>query len=115
MEKFDFGRNLLNYREKKSLSQDALGALVGVSGAAIGRWEKNIDRPRQAKLVKLCSIFEITESELLGYSFNQLSKVEETRPEYGVDFLKDKIISLQDQLLKCKDENERLRRDAQLK
>lgn len=68
LENFDFGRNLLTLRKKKSLSQDELAKKLGVSGTAVGRWEKNIDRPRQDKLEELARILGVSEVELRGLS-----------------------------------------------
>lgn len=67
-ENFDFGRNLLNLREKKLLTQAELGALIGVSGAQIGRYESNRDRPRGPKVAKLASALEVSEADLMGYN-----------------------------------------------
>lgn len=66
-ENIEFGRNLLILRKKKSLTQDQLGAEIKASGAQIGRYEKGIDRPRHAKLVKLAKVLGTTVPELLGY------------------------------------------------
>lgn len=66
MESFDFGRNLLRLRKNKSMTQDALGAKAGVSGAQIGRYEKGTDFPGNATLVRLSAALGVPEIELRG-------------------------------------------------
>lgn len=63
---FDFGRNLLIVRKKKLLTQEGLGALVGVSGVQIGRYEKNQDEPSNAMIRKLSDALEVSEIALRG-------------------------------------------------
>lgn len=65
---FDFGANLLSLREKKLLSQEELGAMAGVTGAAIGQYERNEITPRKKRLVRLAAALGVSVGELNGYS-----------------------------------------------
>ena len=86
-QKFDFGRNLLNIRTKKMLSQDELGLKIGVSGAQIGKYESGENMPRIEKVWKLCEALGVTESELRGLTLynkhTSESKVSEPEPKFG--------------------------------
>lgn len=61
------------------LSQDDLGVSIGVSGAAIGQYERNEINPRKAKLSKLARALGVRESELLGYDFEE-NHTPDTKP-----------------------------------
>ena len=67
MENFDFGRNLLSLRQNKSLTQEELSDLVGVSDMAVSQWEANLIRPRPRNIAKLCKVLGVSEIQLLGY------------------------------------------------
>jgi len=62
------GERLRAAREHAGLYQERLAELIGVtSGRVISNWEKNIARPDADKMVRLCSVLEISPSYLLGY------------------------------------------------
>lgn len=66
-ENFDFGANLQSLREKDFPSQEALGAAVGVTGAAIGQYERNEVTPRKGTLSKLAKVLGVSVAHLEGY------------------------------------------------
>lgn len=77
---FDFGANLLRLREKKTLTQDQLGEMIGVSGAQIGKYESNENMPRQDKVWKLSKALGVSEAELRGLNVKEnLTSVPESR------------------------------------
>ena len=62
------GERLRSARENAGLYQERLAELIGVtSGRVISNWEKNIARPDADKMVRLCSVLDISPSYLLGY------------------------------------------------
>ncbi len=62
------GERIKSAREHAGLFQEKLAELIGVtSGRVISNWEKNIARPDADKMVRLCSVLEISPSYLLGY------------------------------------------------
>ena len=66
-------------RKNKNLTQDALGAMLGISGQAVAKWEKGESMPDILLLPDLCKI--------LGTSANDLLEV--THPEEkAVDLLR---------------------------
>jgi len=55
-----FGERLRDVREGKDLTQDVLGKMLGVAGATISRWEKNVNEPEFAFLGQIVEIFGTT-------------------------------------------------------
>ena len=66
MRDYNFGNFLHELRTKKSLTQQQIGALVGVSDKAVSKWENGSSKPRSDILYKLCDILEISVDELLS-------------------------------------------------
>ncbi len=60
------GERIKLERNKKGLSQAALGELLQLTQQAVGKWEKNLAEPDTETLLKLSDIFEIPVSTLLG-------------------------------------------------
>lgn len=60
------GERIKVERNKKGISQAALGDLLQLTQQAIGKWEKNLAEPDSDTLLKLSDIFEIPVSKLLG-------------------------------------------------
>lgn len=66
------GERIRNAREKKELLQSELAKLIGVkSSAVISNWEKDLNKPDADKIVKLCSVLDVSASYLLDYYGNQ--------------------------------------------
>ena len=54
-----FGPWLREQRARCRLSQEKAGALIGVSGAAISRWESEIDAPEAARFAAIESAYAL--------------------------------------------------------
>lgn len=54
-------------RTAKGLTQEQLGEMVGMSGVAIMRYEKNQREPRQKALNKIAMVLGVSEAWLMGY------------------------------------------------
>lgn len=61
-----FGNRLMSLRKSKSLSQEELGNLAGVSRQTVSKWELNQTTPEMDKLIALSNIFLISLDELAG-------------------------------------------------
>lgn len=59
-----FTNRLREFREKAYLTQDELGAEVGLSGDAIGNIENDRNTPRVTTMRKLAAFFNVPISEL---------------------------------------------------
>ena len=62
-----FSQRLLELREKRNLNQRDLAKGIGMTQAAISRWEKNIQIPDIESLIKLCRFFDVSADYLLGF------------------------------------------------
>lgn len=55
---------LRDYRESKKLTQDELGGVIGITGRAIGYYEKGQREPRLKIARKLAAYFDISIEDL---------------------------------------------------
>lgn len=65
-----FKEQLILMRKQKGLSQEQLGALIGVSRQTISKWELGDTTPEMDKLIQLSSLFEISIDKLVGHSLD---------------------------------------------
>lgn len=59
------GKKIENLRKGKKLTQVKLGKLVGVSGVAIGYWERDENIPKGENLVALAKVFGVSPSYIV--------------------------------------------------
>ena len=63
------GKLIAEKRKEKGLTQDALGAMLGISGEAVSKWERDLSQPDKAHMVQLINLLglpveqEMVESE----------------------------------------------------
>ena len=62
----NIGNNILSLRKQKNITQDALAAELGVTAAAVSKWEKGYTLPDILMLCALADYFDVTTDELLG-------------------------------------------------
>ena len=62
----NFGKTTLELRRKKNITQEDLAAQLGVTAAAVSKWENNYTLPDILMLCALADFFEVTTDELLG-------------------------------------------------
>ena len=60
------GNNILNLRKQKNITQEELAAELGVTAAAVSKWEKGYTLPDILMLCALADFFQVTTDELLG-------------------------------------------------
>ena len=58
--------NLKKYRKSKSLSQEKIAEMLGVSRQAVTKWENGQSMPSSDNLIKLAEIYHVSLDELLG-------------------------------------------------
>lgn len=92
----NIGNNILSLRKQKSITQDALAAELGVTAAAVSKWEKGYTLPDILMLCALADYFDVTTDELLGrnpvkkqaivVTENEVlgSKITELAAKYGI-------------------------------
>lgn len=62
----NFGKIIFELRKKKGITQEELAAELGVTAAAVSKWEKGYSLPDILMLCSLADYFEVTADELLG-------------------------------------------------
>ena len=63
---YSFGNFLRELRMRQGLSQHQLGALVGVTGKAVSKWENGTSKPHSRILFTLSDVLGVTVDELLN-------------------------------------------------
>ena len=60
------GKMILELRKKKNVTQEELAAELGVTAAAVSKWENSYTLPDILMLCALADYFQVTTDELLG-------------------------------------------------
>ena len=66
-----FSERLRELREAKGLSMIALSQKIGVSDAAICKWENATNEPKASYIYLLAEFFEVTTDYLLGLALGE--------------------------------------------
>lgn len=75
MKEIRLGSVLIKNRHKRGITQDELAAYLGVSKAAVSKWETAMTYPDITLLPRLAAYFNISIDELMGYE-PQMDKME---------------------------------------
>lgn len=62
----NLGRNIVELRKQKNVTQEELAAELGVTAAAVSKWENGYTLPDVLMLCALADYFHVTTDELLG-------------------------------------------------
>ena len=62
----NFGKTILDLRRAKNVTQEELAAELGVTAAAVSKWENGYTLPDILMLCALADYFEVSTDELLG-------------------------------------------------
>lgn len=62
----ELGRNINELRRKMGVTQEELAAELGVTAAAVSKWEKGYTLPDVLMVCALADYFQVTTDELLG-------------------------------------------------
>lgn len=68
------GKMIAEKRKEKGLTQDALGAMLGISGKAVSKWERGLSQPDVSHIGKL--------TELLGLPVERTADEADTRLKF---------------------------------
>lgn len=66
MQYSEFGENLKNLRKRRGMTQNELGAKVGLSKAVVSKYENGMGYPSFDVLVRIAQFFDVTTDYLLG-------------------------------------------------
>ena len=73
------GKFIAQLRKKRGLTQEQLGEMLGITGKAVSKWETAKSLPDPSLYKPICSIFEITLTELFnGERISEENAVEKT-------------------------------------
>ena len=64
----NLGKNICDLRKSKNVTQEELAAELGVTAAAVSKWENGYTLPDILMLCALADYFQVTTDELLGRS-----------------------------------------------
>lgn len=67
MDKFQIGETIFRLRKKKKITQEELGKFIGVSTAAVSKWESGNSYPDITFLPLLADFFDVSIDKLLNY------------------------------------------------
>ena len=73
MNNLNLSENLLRLRRERKITQEELADFIGVTKAAVSKWENRQSVPDLLLLPQLASFFGVTVDELIGYEA-QMSK-----------------------------------------
>lgn len=62
----NLGKNILELRKQKNVTQEEIAAELGVTAAAVSKWENGYTLPDVLMLCALADYFEVSTDELLG-------------------------------------------------
>ena len=80
----NIGKNIFELRKAKNVTQEALAAELGVTAAAVSKWENGYTLPDILMLCALADFFGVTTDELLGRSKKPLiAVIAAETPELG--------------------------------
>ena len=97
----ELGNNIRNIRKQRGLRQEQLAEAMGVSVAAVSKWETNQSFPELTMLAELADFFEVSIDTLVGHNLNadrmealinQLEDAGDHRDEERVAVLCEKIL-----------------------
>ena len=71
----NIGKMIYTLRKKKNVTQEELAAELGVTAAAVSKWEKGYTLPDILMLCALADYFQVTTDELLGRTLKRHSAV----------------------------------------
>lgn len=92
----NFGKTILELRKQKKVTQDEMAAELGVTAAAVSKWENNYTLPDILMLCAMADYFDVTTDALLGRTVEKKyaviasqtpelgSKIEALAKRYGI-------------------------------
>ncbi|WKY43894.1 helix-turn-helix transcriptional regulator [Eubacteriaceae bacterium ES2] len=87
MNTLNIGKNILDNRRKKGITQEALANFLGVSKASVSKWETLQSYPDILLLPELSSYFNISIDALIGYSPQMTgAEIKKTYRQFADDF-----------------------------
>ena len=86
------GKNIAKYRKSKGLTQEELGAKLGVTNQAVSKWESEVSMPDIMLLPEIATVLNITLDDLYGIA-KEPEKVSVSADDFP-SFCHQKLIEL---------------------
>lgn len=87
MQNMNFSKNISNLRKIRGITQEELANHLGITKAAVSKWEKNQSYPDITLLPIIAAYFDISIDELLGYEpFMEEDEVKKLYTKFIEDF-----------------------------
>ena len=85
----NIGQKILELRKQKNIKQEELAAELGVTAAAVSKWENGYTLPDIMMLCALADYFEVTTDELLGRAMPlKYAVIAASSAEFGLEIQK---------------------------
>lgn len=81
------GENIAKYRKAKSLTQEQLGELLGVTNQAVSKWESGVSMPDVMLLPEIANALDITLDALYGIKKTEVKVKADDFPKAANDHL----------------------------
>lgn len=85
------GENIKHHRKENGLTQEELGALIGISGVAIMRYEKGQREPKQETLMKIAKALGVHLRDLVDQSV--WAEFDQQHPTAGEELARYKAVN----------------------
>lgn len=69
-----FAKNLSKLRKENHLTQEQLAEILGVSFAAVSKWERGVAVPEVGMIAEIADVFRVSVDVLIGYEFQNNDK-----------------------------------------
>ncbi len=86
------GKNIAKYRKAKGLTQEELGAKLGVTNQAVSKWESEVSMPDVMLLPEIANALNITLDDLYGIA-KEVEKISCSADDFPA-FCRQKLIEL---------------------
>ena len=63
----EIGYNIQYFRKHKGLTQEQLAEALGISVAAVSKWERGVTTPELGYIIEMADLFGVSVDALLGY------------------------------------------------
>ena len=93
--------NISKFRKEKNMTQDELAEALGVTFAAVSKWERGIATPDISLIIQMASLFDVSLDTLIGYEIkdNKLEDFEKDMGQYVLNGEYDKALDKANHLL----------------
>ena len=86
MSNLKIGKKIKEKRRARDLTQEELASMLGVSKAAVSKWENDESYPDVEMLPQIAQFFRMSMDEMFGYTLEDTARMVQTLKERGISF-----------------------------